>query len=317
MAGLTETLLRVYQDLVRGRTTVRVLPAQTARMDTVPIFLTGVFRSGTTLTRYIVDSHSQLCCPPESNFIRALASLLEDRDNREGLRSMGYDEEHVLGRIRDFVAYFMEGYAASTGKKRWADKTPAYVQCLEFVDRLFPTAQHLMIYRHGLDVAHSITRNGEHAPPYLEPYRTRDGDPRVAAAAYWAACTRKMLDFQAAHPERCHMIRYEQLCRAPEPVLRPLFAFLNEPWEAAVLEYWKFDHDRGFEDAWALAARGFSLREGGHRGWPEEVIARAEHAARPVLAELDYEVDWGAPAKAPMLAVIPGDTPLKPPAATR
>jgi len=294
MATFSEALLRIYRELVKGRTTVRVVPAGAAKLDCVPIFLTGVFRSGTTLTRYVIDSHSRIACPPESNFIRALEPLLSDKDNREGLATMGYDEEHVLARVRDFVAYCFENYARSHHKPRWADKTPAYVEHLDFVDRLFPTAQHLMIYRHPLDVAHSISKGGGHTPHYLKPYVERHGDPRVAAAAYWGECTQKMVDFEAAHPDRCHRIIYEQMCRTPEPLLRGAFAFLREPWEAAVLEYWKFPHDRGFEDGRAGATTGFAVSEGNYLAWPAEIISRAASTAGPCLGALGYKVETAA-----------------------
>jgi hypothetical protein len=37
--------------------------------------------------------------------------------------------------------------------------------------------------------------------------------------------------------DRYHEVRYEQLVRAPEQVLRPLFAFLDEPWDPGVLTF--------------------------------------------------------------------------------
>ena len=88
MGKLSERLRRMYRELVRGRTTLRVVAASELHLDTVPIFMTGVFRSGTTLLRYVVDSHSRICCPPESKFLRVLSELIGDRDHREGLSEM-------------------------------------------------------------------------------------------------------------------------------------------------------------------------------------------------------------------------------------
>jgi hypothetical protein len=290
MPKLQEVLRRVYSELVRRRTTVRVVQAAEVKLDTVPIFLTGVFRSGTTLLRYVIDSHSHICCPPESNFIRALLDLVIDRDNREGLHGMGFDEEHVLAMARRFAAYCFENYAKSSGKPRWADKTPRYVEYLDSIDRLFPSAQYVMIHRHGLDVADSIVRATVNTPDYLAPYLVEAEDARVAAAAYWSACTARMLAFEESHVNRCHTIRYEQLCRTPEPILKELFTFLKEAWEPEVLEYHRFQHDIGLEAGRASGTRGFSASEGHYRAWPSGIIARAEQAAKPSLARLGFEV---------------------------
>ena len=37
-------------------------------------------------------------------------------------------------------------------------------------------------------------------------------------------------------PDRYREVRYEELVSQPEATLRPLFAFLGEPWAASVLE---------------------------------------------------------------------------------
>jgi protein-tyrosine sulfotransferase len=288
MRYVTQFVLPIYHGLVRRRTTVRVAIARQAQLAAVPIFLTGVFRSGTTLLRYIIDSHSHICCPPETNFLRACADLLRDRDNRFGLASMGFDDAHVCARARSFAAYFFENYASSAGKPRWADKTPAYVGILDEIDRIFPTAQYVMIYRHGLDVAHSITRGGRHVTSYVERYLREASDPRPRAAAYWSAQTERMLAFEKAHPDRCHAVKYEEMCVSPERILRDVFSFLTEPWEPAVLEYWRCPHDVGAEDGRALAARGFNISEGNYRIWPQSLIDEAMQVAGDTLRKLGY-----------------------------
>jgi hypothetical protein len=55
------------------------------------------------------------------------------------------------------VSFYFETYRQSKGKRRWADKTPHYVMCLDFVEELYgPSCQYLMIYRHPFDVAESL-----------------------------------------------------------------------------------------------------------------------------------------------------------------
>ena len=79
MASLKEALRRMYHELVHRRSRVRIsTPADTSGQGPPPIFVLGVYGSGTTLLRYVLDSHSRICCPPESDFLSPLARLAAD-----------------------------------------------------------------------------------------------------------------------------------------------------------------------------------------------------------------------------------------------
>ena len=52
---------------VRDRIVVKVVDAS-KRKSLKPGFLIGVYRSGTTLLRYVLDSHSKITVPPETNY---------------------------------------------------------------------------------------------------------------------------------------------------------------------------------------------------------------------------------------------------------
>ncbi len=291
MATVKEALRRVYHDLVVRRSTVRVVPAAGGTQPLQPpIFVIGVYRSGTTLVRYVLDSHSHICCPPESDFVAALSLLQVNRRYRLGLEHMGFDEEHVLRKSREFCQYFFGIYATSLGKPRWADKSPSYVDYVGFLFRLFPEARFVMLYRHGLDQAHSYTRGGTLERDTLEGYRHAGEDLRIGAVRYWREKVKNMLLFEEEHAASCFHIRYEDLCAAPEERLRALFAFLDEPWEPQVLEFYRFPHDVGAEDGRAAATRGFSLSAGHYRQWPPGLVEQCVELAEPALTELGYEV---------------------------
>lgn len=287
------TLRAVLDETQRSR---REIVAPGARRSTErPIFVIGVHRSGTTLVRLVLDSHSRIACPPESFFLLPERALLDDPKAMEGLLAMGFNREHVVARLREHVAYFFEMYAASKGKPRWADKTPSYVGCLELIETLFPDAQYVMVYRHGLDSACSIAQIPDiyDVDPYVAACA---GDRFVGAARYWATQCGVMRAFAAARPERCHDLFYEKLASDPEPEARRLFAFLGEPWEPAVLEFHAQPHDRwaGLQDIKAVASTGFTPNTGVWRGQaPERVRAMLAQAA-PMLRALGYEdVDPG------------------------
>ncbi len=288
MVTWQEVLRRLYHDLILRRSRVRVTPAVETELTRPPIFITGVYRSGTTLLRYILDSHSQICCPPETDFMVPLSTLVEDEGYRTRLDQMGFDQAHTVQKLRGLVDYFFGNYARNQGKERWADKTPEYVGYLDFINALFPEAQYLMLYRHGLDQAHSFTRGGSFMRPQFATYCEPGEDLRIGATRYWLAQVEKMLDFHLAYPEKCLQIKYEALCSSPDSELKSLFAFVDEPWEPQVLTYYEFPHDMGAEDGRVMATRGIQPATSYYKNWPVELRDQCLEIAAPMLEKLGY-----------------------------
>lgn len=287
MYSISEALRKIYVDLIKRRSLVRVMPAQEAStLSYSPIFLVGIYRSGTTLVRYVIDSHSQICCPPETDFIVPLSKLTEDV-YLSGFKGMGFDEAHVIGRVRDFLIYFYENYARTHQKKRWADKSPSYVDCLDFIAEAFPEAQFIMIYRHPLDQVHSFTRGGTFIHEAIENYLEGDQDIRVGATHYWVEKADQMLLFEKQFPDRCFHLHYEKLCEFPDDVIKSLFEFLNEPFESQVLEFYNHPHDTGKEGGRAISSKGFVKSSGHYKSWPEEIINECSLLAKDTLMVLN------------------------------
>jgi hypothetical protein len=285
-------LERLVQTAVYGtRRTKRLIVVPDARPRTAePIFVIGVHRSGTTLLRLILDSHPRIACPPESFFQLPLQRLLADEKGLRGLAAMGFPRDLVARRLGEFAGWFFELYAASRGKVRWADKTPSYVDCLDFLEAAFEArARYLLLYRHGLDAACSIASipSIHDADPHTAAC---GGDRHAGAARYWATQCRVMRAFASAHPERCLELRYEALASAPEPEIRRALAFLGEPFEPAVLRFHEqaHDHEAGLEDSKATLARGFEPVSGTWRAQPRALIERMHAQAGAMLAELGY-----------------------------
>jgi len=286
---LQEAIRRIYKDIVLGRSTVRVIHAEEApTLAYPPIFLIGAYRSGTTLFRYVVDSHSEIGCPPETDFLIPLSALITNEKYLRGFQGMGFGRQLVLQKLRETCAYFYGNYIASRSKIRWADKSPGYFDHLEFILELFPQAQFVMIYRHGLDQVHSFTRNGTFQHEALDDYCDQDEDLRIGATRYWCRVVEVMSTFEDAYPEICMSARYEDLCYHPESELKRLFAFLNVSWEPAVMEFYKFPHDVGKEAGRVASTRGFSISAGNYQRWPDHILKVCYETAKPHLERLGY-----------------------------
>jgi hypothetical protein len=255
-----------------------------------PIFVVGCFRSGTSLVRRILDSHSAVACPPESKFLLPLASVLRDETAMRGFRGMGYERADVAAALAAFASGFFAHYAASRGKRRWGDKTPEHVGWLDELRELFGAeARFVLVYRHGMDVAFSLSDPRRDYPVIRAHVERAGGDVPIAAARFWAEQTDLVDRFRRAHPDGCFVLRYEELTTRPEGTLRPMFEFLGERWEPEVLEYHRFEHHRGMEDPDVHRRTRIEPNSGRYRAWPDERQRAVREACEPLLSELGYE----------------------------
>jgi hypothetical protein len=194
-----------------------------------PIFIVGCQRSGTTLLRLILDSHPHISCGPETRFLRSFKAITRDEWDRMSL--YGFPKQYWHDRVASFFDSFQSEYAHSRGKSRWADKTPLYAVELDYIFELFPDAQVIHVIRDGRDVVAS--------------HRDTFG--------YWSAVKatvkwKRYIDFARSVGKSCGEgqyceVRYEDLVRNTEAVLRRLLAFLGEPWDPCVLDYDNAPHD--------------------------------------------------------------------------
>ncbi len=254
-----------------------------------PIFVVGCQRSGTSLIRRILDSHSGITCPPESHFVLPMIQVLRDERALRGLSSMGYEKSTVETALAGFIHAFFDRYAKEQGKLRWADKTPHYVDCLSELHSLFGNAQFIILFRNGLDVAFSLADAHRHYRAIDEVVAASGGNVPVGAGRFWAEQNRKIEDFRKRAGESCFSLRYEELTEDPEPTLKKMFAFLGEPWEAEVMEYGRFEHHRGVEDPDVRRRRRIEPNSGRYRHWPPSVQDAVRHACEPMLSHLNYQ----------------------------
>lgn len=198
-------------------------------MTGAPIFVVGCQRSGTTLLRLILDSHSRISCGPETRFLEDMERIVGSDWKR--LSQYGFTREEWLRRIAEFFGGIQQDYAAARGKARWADKSPRYAMKLGFIMELFPDAQVVHVIRDGRDVAvshrkrfgyWSCVKSSVKWPRYIEVARA--AGQRLPAGQYYE-------------------VRYENLVGRPEETLRELMQFLGEEWEPGMADFESHRHD--------------------------------------------------------------------------
>jgi hypothetical protein len=210
-----------------------------------PIFVVGFGRSGTTLLQAVLGAHPRIAAPPEVRFVAEIVAhadawgdLHDDAVLRKvittavkapRLRRAGWDVdrlvERALTRPRDFpnvIDTIMSDFAERNGKVRWAEKTP--LDLAGDIWALFPDAQVIHIVRHP----------EQNIPSHVEKlgiFRTIG-----EAAFFWRRFTERN-ERDGAERGASHFLRlrYEDLTADPETVLRQVFAFLREDYDAQVV----------------------------------------------------------------------------------
>jgi hypothetical protein len=242
-----------------------------ARRDRPPApFIVGMTRSGTTLLRLMLDSHSQLAIPPETHFIPDLIKAFnQQRDTPEEVLEVftsnrrwsdfGISEKRLLKELEGIapldkpafaVRAFYDVYAKSQRKPRWGDKTPGYATRLRRIQRVIPEARFVHMIRDGRDVALSLEKRDAGLTLEQAARRWRHRINR----------TRRV----AEHVPHYMEVRYEDLITDTEPTLRRVVEFVELEWEPKMLDYHERAEDRLGEIDRALES------EAGKRGLSAE-----------------------------------------------
>lgn len=215
----------------------------------MPIIV-GAPRSGTTLLRFMLDSHSQMAIPPETGFLceDSIIKRAEDISCHEFYKIVtNYPPEmpawsdfqipkkifwKELCQIKSFTIAegfrtFYRVYASHFNKTRYGDKTPTYCFHLGDIETVLPEAHFIHILRDGRDVALSLRQN------WFSP-----GSDMNILAAYWKDCVVSAQQ-QGLGCQHYIEIRYEDLIRNMRLVLEKICAFLDLPYDRAMERYYE------------------------------------------------------------------------------
>ena len=239
-----------------------------SRQGPLPMpIVVGAARSGTTLLRFMLDSHSELAIPPETGFLPELVKIDPAVKNwhetvlqclsqtpRESPTWPDFQisvEEMRLalagvphGNAGEAARQFYRLYAKRFGKKRFGDKTPAYCRSMQAIEMLLPEAAFIHLIRDGRDVACSLR------PLWFSP-----GQDWKVLAQRW--CDDVNQARQAGRNCKRYLeIHYEALLESPELTLRKICEHVKLRFEPAMLNYFERAPQR-------LAEHQGRTREGG------------------------------------------------------
>ncbi len=212
--------------------------------------VTGTRRSGTTLLQAIFNAHPDVCSPPESHFFReyivsgkwerlfkrgGIRAVVDNLRRNEDFGRLHIDAEEIAGMCREnniditagnFFMMSLSLFANTMGKKKIAEKDPFYIECLPFVEKVFPDAYIIHIIRDPRDVVLSLKKvKWANADVAQHSYYYRE---RVPPARRFGE-----ENFGAKYVE----IFYEDLLRHPEREIKRLCGRLGLDFREEMLKF--------------------------------------------------------------------------------
>lgn len=208
-------------------------------LEKSPVFIVAFPRSGTTLLELTLDAHPGLVSMDEQPFVQA---ALDD------LIAAGatYPERMAAlspAQLESTRARYWERARtkADLGSGRLVDKNPLNILRLPAIRRIFPHAPIILAVRHPYDVLLSC---------FMQHFRTPDFALLCADLGTLALGYRRTFDFWyqqvALLAPRVLELRYESFTADFATEIRSVLAFLELPWDDAVLRPQENARDKPF-----------------------------------------------------------------------
>lgn len=190
-----------------------------SRLVRSPVFVIAPVRSGSTLLRMLLNSHSRIRAPHELH-LRTIEVELTPGFSETSMEELGLDRvelEHVMW---DRILHLE---LLRSNKEIMVDKTPGNVFIWKRLKYAWPDARFVFMLRHPEGVISSLENRKDNTT-------TREALEATALKYF------KPLE-EARRTLEGLTVRYEQLTAQPEQVTREVCAYLGVEWEPEMLKY--------------------------------------------------------------------------------
>jgi hypothetical protein len=199
-----------------------------------PVFVVGMWRSGTSLLYTLLNQHPHIALMYEGNLPLLWPLFRKGKAQPDWLERWEFwscalsrhkiDTQALHGEFPTLPQAMELVYRQYAGLARWGCKSPGYFDCMVRLAKEFPGAQFIVLYRNPFDICRSIVRAAQKSPWFAKP-----GMQLRALLGYGAM--KREADRLQALGARMHQIQYEDLARDPDAVLAGICNFLQIPFD--------------------------------------------------------------------------------------
>lgn len=189
-----------------------------------PVFICGMFRSGSTLTEQVLAAHPEFTPLGECDFIPRLAQSAPDYYPRRAAAIKGASRTQLARR------YMAQNAAAEVTTQYFTDKRPDNVLYLGLIKHIFPHAKIVHTVREPID-------------NYLSIYFTQFGDGQAYArkwadiAHYHEQQKRLMEHWRTLFGDDIYEMKYDDFVADPERQTKKLLQAIGAPWDPATMNF--------------------------------------------------------------------------------
>lgn len=221
--------------------------ADSFKADRGPLFVVGMWRSGTSLFYRLLNQHPQIALMYEGDLpvLKPLfawgnrkAYWAEYWDFWSGaLRRHSIDPASIPEGITDLKTAVRTVYRAYAGPEAiWGCKSPSYYDRMDLLHDLFPDARFIIIWRNPADVCRSVARAGETS------YSWFNRRWMFERALFGCRMLRSQCDALLKRGAHIHQIQYGDLVRDPVGTMSGVCEFLDLPFDARMATLKGGDH---------------------------------------------------------------------------
>lgn len=236
----------VSEQLESPTQTVKNSAASSFEARRGPLFVIGMWRSGTSLLYRLINQHPQISLMYEGDlavlhplffWFNRRANWMEHWDFWSGaLRRHSIDRAQLPanpGDVRTAVETVYRDYA---GSAIWGCKSPSYFDYMVSLHKMFPDARFIIIWRDPADVCRSVLRAGKISYSWFN----RKG--MFQRGLFGCRVLKSQYDALLRRGAHVHPIEYDDLVRDTAGTMTQVCEFLNLPYDERMASLKGGDH---------------------------------------------------------------------------
>lgn len=199
------------------------------RLVESPAFIFSSVRSGSTLLRCILNSHSRVFSGHEMH-LYGIGVAVDAGSTASAMGALGVSSTELEYMLWDRLLHWQ---LQNSKKEVIVEKTPANVLHWERIAQCWPKARYIFLLRHPV----SIIESSVGSRSFLDTLESSHRSKLIGAIAKYIEA------MEEAHSRVSSIkVRYEDLVSNPESTTKFICEYLGVPWEEQMLSYGDVSH---------------------------------------------------------------------------